>query len=43
METARLVAQAIRKVMENLDELDIDAVARTADRSLYERGWKQQR
>jgi dTDP-4-amino-4,6-dideoxygalactose transaminase len=43
VETARLVAQAIRKVMENLDELDIDAVARTADRSLYERGWKQQR
>ena len=43
VETARLVAQAIRKVMEYLGELDIDAVARTADRSLYERGWKQQR
>ena len=43
VETARLVAQAIRKVMENLGELDIDRVAQTADRSLYERGWKQQR
>jgi len=40
---ARLVGQAIRKVMENLSELDVDAVAKTADRSLYERGWKQQR
>jgi dTDP-4-amino-4,6-dideoxygalactose transaminase len=43
VETARLVAQAIRKVMENLGELDIAAVAKTADRSLYERGWRQQR
>jgi len=43
VETARQVARAIRKVMEHLGELDIDAVARTADRSLYERGWKQQR
>lgn len=42
-EAARLVAQAIRKVMENLGELDIPAVAKTADRSLYERGWRQQR
>lgn len=42
-DTARLVARAIRKVMENLPELDVAAVARTADRSLYERGWRQQR
>jgi len=41
--TARLIGQAIRKVMDNLDQLDVDAVAQTADRSLYERGWKQQR
>jgi len=41
--TARLIAQAIRKVMENLRELDVDTVAKTADRSLYERGWRQQR
>ncbi|MBM4032494.1 MAG: DegT/DnrJ/EryC1/StrS family aminotransferase [Planctomycetes bacterium] len=43
VETARLVARAIRKVMENLGELDVAAVAKTADRSLYERGWRQQR
>jgi len=42
-DTARSIGKAIRKVMENLDELDVDAVARTSDRSLYERGWKQQR
>ena len=42
-DTARLLGQAIRKVMENLGEIDIDAVAKTADRSLYERGWRQQR
>jgi len=43
VETARLLGQAIRKVVEHVGELDIDAVARTADRSLYERGWQQQR
>jgi len=42
-ETARLLGRAIRKVMENLGELDVEAVAGAADRSLYERGWKQQR
>jgi len=42
-ETARLLGRAIRKVVENLDELDIEAVSKTCDRSLYERGWKQQR
>ncbi|PIU93452.1 MAG: glutamine--scyllo-inositol aminotransferase [Armatimonadetes bacterium CG_4_10_14_3_um_filter_66_18] len=41
--TGRLIGQAVRKVMTNLDQLDIEAVAKTCDRSLYERGWAQQR
>lgn len=39
-ETARLIAGAIRKVFENLHQLDIDQLAAGADVSLYERGWK---
>jgi perosamine synthetase len=38
-ETARLIASAVRKVFENLDDLDIDEIAQNADVSLYERGW----
>jgi len=40
VETARLIVDAVRKVFANLDSLDIDAIARRADVSLYERGWK---
>lgn len=39
--TALLIAQGIRKVFENVKELDIDALARDADVSIYERGWKR--
>lgn len=42
-ETARRIGRAVRKVVTNLDQLDIEAVAATCDRSLYERGWTQQR
>jgi hypothetical protein len=38
--SARLIAGAVRKVFENLDQLDIDEIARHADVSIYERGWK---
>jgi dTDP-4-amino-4,6-dideoxygalactose transaminase len=40
-ETARLIAAAVRKVFENLGDLDIDALAKDADVSIYERGWKR--
>jgi dTDP-4-amino-4,6-dideoxygalactose transaminase len=39
-ETAYLIAAAVRKVFDHLSELDIDALARDADISLYERGWR---
>lgn len=38
--TAGLIVDAVRKVFENVDRLDIDALAAGADISLYERGWK---
>ena len=41
--TVRLVGQAVRKVLENYAELDVRDVAAKADKSLYERGWAQQR
>jgi perosamine synthetase len=43
VETAALIADAIRKVFENLDSIDIDKLARRADITLYERGWKGHR
>jgi len=42
-EAARQLGQAVRKVVDNLGELDVEAVAKICDRSLYERGWQQQR
>ncbi|HET6383486.1 MAG TPA: DegT/DnrJ/EryC1/StrS family aminotransferase [Armatimonadota bacterium] len=39
-DTARLIAAGVRRVFENLDQLDIDELARGADISLYERGWR---
>ena len=39
-DAAHAIVKATRKVFENLDELDIDAIAADADVSLYERGWK---
>jgi len=40
-ESAHLTVAAIRKVYEQLDTLDIDAIARQADVSIYERGWQR--
>jgi dTDP-4-amino-4,6-dideoxygalactose transaminase len=37
---AHRVADAIHKVWENLDSLDIDELAKGADISIYERGWQ---
>jgi len=42
VETADLIADAVRKVFENLASIDIDELARRADITLYERGWKGQ-
>jgi hypothetical protein len=42
-ETARAIAAAAGKVFDRLDELDVEALARGADVSLYERGWRGQR
>jgi dTDP-4-amino-4,6-dideoxygalactose transaminase len=41
VETAQRIVDAVRKVYENLDQLDIDELARKADVSIYERGWKR--
>jgi dTDP-4-amino-4,6-dideoxygalactose transaminase len=38
-ELAQLIVQGTRKVFEKLDRIDIEATARDADVSLYERGW----
>lgn len=38
---AHQIVAAVRKVWDNLDELDIDAIAKNADVSIYERGWKK--
>lgn len=40
-ETAQLIVESVRKVFENLDSIDIEAVAGNADVSIYERGWKR--
>jgi len=37
---AELIVAAVRRVFENLDQIDIDDVAGKADVSLYERGWQ---
>ena len=37
---ARLLAHGVRKVFENIGTIDIDDLARRADVSMYERGWK---
>jgi perosamine synthetase len=42
VETAELIADGVRKVFENLESVDIDELARRANVSLYERGWKGQ-
>jgi len=34
------IAEAVHKVWDNLDDLDIDAQAQTANVSIYERGWQ---
>jgi dTDP-4-amino-4,6-dideoxygalactose transaminase len=38
---AHQIVAAIRKVWDNLDELDIDELAKNADVSIYERGWQK--
>ena len=40
-ECARLVVDAVWKVFTRIGDLDIDGLARRADVSLYERGWKR--
>lgn len=40
-ETAHLVVKAMRKVFEQIKDVDIQALAGNADISLYERGWKK--
>jgi dTDP-4-amino-4,6-dideoxygalactose transaminase len=40
-ETAQLIAGAVRKVFENLGDLDMDGLAKEADVSIYERGWQR--
>lgn len=35
------MAAAVRRVLENIGELDIEGVAEKADKSFYERGWRQ--
>lgn len=42
-ETARKIVAAVRKLFSALDDLDIEALARGADVSLYERGWRGHR
>jgi len=39
-DTARLIAAGIKKVFAELPRIDIDALAKDADVSLYERGWR---
>ncbi len=38
---AEQTVEAVRKVFGHLDELEVDAIARRADVSLYERGWQR--
>lgn len=40
-ELAYQIVGAVRKVWDNLSELDVDAIAQNADVSIYERGWKK--
>ncbi len=40
-ELALQIVAAVRKVWDNLSSLDIDEIARHADVSIYERGWKK--
>ena len=42
-DTARAIAAAVRKVFERISEVDMDRLARTADVSIYERGWRGRR
>jgi dTDP-4-amino-4,6-dideoxygalactose transaminase len=37
---AHQIAGAVRKVWDNFDQLDIEALAKNADVSIYERGWQ---
>jgi hypothetical protein len=38
---ALMIAAGVRKVFENLHWMDIEAMAKGADVSLYERGWRR--
>lgn len=38
---AHQIVEAVHKVWDNRDELDIEALAQNADVSIYERGWKK--
>ena len=42
-ELAHRIVEAVRKVYDHLGDVDIDEIARTADVSIYERGWKRHR
>ncbi len=38
---AHQIVAAVRKVWDNLDDLDVEDLAKNADLSIYERGWKR--
>jgi len=40
IETAHLIVQAVRKVFDHLDAIDVKGLAAKADVRLYERGWQ---
>lgn len=40
-QAAQLIVQGVKKVFENVQSLNIDELARRADKSLYERGWQR--
>ena len=40
-ELAHACVAAVRKLWDNIEELDIEALAKNADVSIYERGWKK--
>lgn len=43
VEAVEMIAHGVRKVFDNLDQIDIDELAGRADATLYERGWKGRR
>lgn len=40
LQLANTIADAVRKVWDNFDQLDVEALAQNADVSIYERGWQ---